>query len=66
MKRNITAYKTSKTIKIDDDTALTILCALYEAERRYNEVGCNSLARSVVEIRDILSDAYHSINPDTI
>jgi len=59
----ITACKSSKTIKMDDYTAISIICALNEAIDANERLGFNATAEHLKEIHDSLYDAYKVINP---
>ena len=60
----INAIKSSKTIKIDDYTAIKIICALHQAEDVNRANGFTAIADDLVKVRDALREAYCIINPD--
>ena len=59
----IKACKSSKTIKIDDYTAISIICALNEAIDVNKNYGFNATAERLKEIHNALIEAYSVINP---
>lgn len=60
----INAIKSSKTIKIDDYTAIKIICALQQAEYANRAAGFTETADDLKEVRDALRKAYCIINPN--
>lgn len=60
----INAIKSSKTIKIDDYTAIKIICALHQAEDANRNMGFTATADDLVKVRDALRKAYCIINPN--
>ena len=59
----ITACKSSKTVKIDDYTAISIICALSEAIDFNKNCGFDATAEHLEEIQNALRKAYATINP---
>lgn len=61
----ITACKSSKTIKIDGYTAISIMCALSVAIDVNKNYGFDASAECLKEIQNKLKEAYSIIYPKT-
>jgi len=60
----VSAIKSSKSIKIDDYTAIKIICALDAAIDYNSMLGYDATAEDLVNVRNALNKAYCVINPN--